>query len=112
MKIFDYKAIPMKIESEEDLYIRGKVDYESYYREHLDELNNAYRPIMYSEFSVDFLREISTLKPDIDVRIIITFWFNDWKLGKPNVDITMWEWINEVRPDLLEFFKCGIQNHN
>lgn len=108
MKILNYKSIPIKNYKNEGLYSTGKVDYEDYFREHADELDNSYHPVEYANFSIDFLREISTLNPKIDVRIIITYWYNDWCLI--NKFKRMYEWILEDRPELLEFFNMGIKN--
>ena len=108
MKIFNYKDIPIKDYKCEGIYTTGKVDYESYYREHPEEMDNNYHPVDYADFSIDFLRELLVLNPEIDVRLIITYWWNDWKLSHGYMQ--MYDWVIQYRPELLEFFKVGIDN--
>lgn len=108
MKLFKHKAIPIKDYKNKGLYSTCKVDYEDYYREHPDEMDNSYHPLDYADFSIDFLRELLVLNPEIDVRLIITYWWNDWKLSHDFK--TMYKWVLEDRPELLEFFKVGIKN--
>lgn len=83
---------------------KEEIDYESYYREHLNQLNSDYHPYSYANFSIDFLREISTLKPEVDVKWIIAYEYNDW-LATHNSTITIYDWVTQYRPELLEFFK-------
>lgn len=78
--------------------------FESYYREHLDQLRGDYHPYSCANFSIDFLREILTL-PDVDVKRIIGYSYNDWLGTYKERAITIWDWINQFHPEYFEFFK-------
>lgn len=96
-----YKSLIMKVKSEEEIAYEDC--FESYYREHLDQLNSDYHPYSYANFSIDFLREISTLH-NIDIKWIIAYEYNDW-LATHNSTMTIYDWVIQYRPELLEFLK-------